>query len=633
MNWDVTPGEGPATRRDRRMGRPPSRGERAGRRVVRAVAGRAGGRAARATERRVVTTSRGGMGSRTGPRGSSARGSRTAVVADEPPDVWLLEVRGGSRSKPRRLTSFNAEVLGELELREARERHVTVDGRDIQGWLIPGGDGRVRSSSRSTAARTRSTAGRRSWEFQILAAAGIGVSAAIRAAPRATARPSTTPTTATGARDRRRRLAGVDALVADGLATERLGLTGGSYGGYLTNWIVGHDQRFRAAMTCRSVSDMGILFRPGTSRAATGRASNSRRPRGTTRPTSARFADRVRRRDQDPAAHPALGARPADDGRPGRGAVHGPALAPGRSACCASPRTPTSSRAPGRRSGGSRTCESSRPGSAISSSTARAGCRRSPRSAAAARKGSSGPLAAPGRVYPLRPMTATRRPDSPDPRACPRAHPCVGWAAGAARSLLGRVTAVDQVGVEERVDLLRRRSIKKASKLWALNLAIPMMDLTTLEGKDTPGKIRAMCVKAMRPQPGDPTIPSVAAVCVYPALVADAKDALAAHGQGRQRRDRLPVRPDVPQSSRRGPRGGRGGRRRGRHGHRPRGVPVGRLPDGLRGDRRGQGGRRRGASQGHPRDRRARDVRQRPRAPASSPWPPAPTSSRPRPAR
>jgi len=93
-------------------------------------------------------------------------------------------------------------------------------------------------------------------------------------------------------------------------------------------------------------------------------------------------------------------------------------------------------------------------------------------------------------------------------------------------SLLGRVTAVDQVGVEERVDALKRRSIKKASKMWALELAISMMDLTTLEGKDTPGKVRAMCVKAMRPQPGDPTIPSVAAVCVYPALVAEAKDAL-----------------------------------------------------------------------------------------------------------
>ena len=93
--------------------------------------------------------------------------------------------------------------------------------------------------------------------------------------------------------------------------------------------------------------------------------------------------------------------------------------------------------------------------------------------------------------------------------------------------LLGRVTAVDQVGVEERVAALRTRSIKRASKLWALDLAIRMIDLTTLEGKDTPGKIRAMCVKAMRPQPGDPTIPSVAAVCLYPALVAEAKEALA----------------------------------------------------------------------------------------------------------
>ncbi len=80
--------------------------------------------------------------------------------------------------------------------------------------------------------------------------------------------------------------------------------------------------------------------------------------------------------------------------------------------------------------------------------------------------------------------------------------------------------------MEERVDALKKRSIKKASKLWALHLAVSMMDLTTLEGKDTPGKIRALCVKAMRPQPGDPTIPSVAAVCVYPALVAEAKAAL-----------------------------------------------------------------------------------------------------------
>ena len=123
-------------------------------------------------------------------------------------------------------------------------------------------------------------------------------------------------------------------------------------------------------------------------------------------------------------------------------------------------------------------------------------------------------------------MTTTRRPDTV---ARERAHELVAaWDArpGPLGSLLGRVTTVDQVGVEERVDALKRRSIKKASKMWALDLAIRMMDLTTLEGKDTPGKIRAMCVKAMHPQPGDPTIPSVAAVCVYPALVAEAKDAL-----------------------------------------------------------------------------------------------------------
>src|SRR3990172_6265375 len=97
---------------------------------------------------------------------------------------------------------------------------------------------------------------------------------------------------------------------------------------------------------------------------------------------------------------------------------------------------------------------------------------------------------------------------------------------GSLGAMLGGVTAVDQVSVEERVDALKRRSIKRESKLWALELAIGMMDLTTLEGKDTPGKVRALCAKGIHPQPGDRTIPSVAAICVYPALVADAKEAL-----------------------------------------------------------------------------------------------------------
>jgi deoxyribose-phosphate aldolase len=84
------------------------------------------------------------------------------------------------------------------------------------------------------------------------------------------------------------------------------------------------------------------------------------------------------------------------------------------------------------------------------------------------------------------------------------------------------VRTVDQVGVEERAAALGKRSIKKSSKLWALDLAIRCMDLTTLEGADTPGKVAALCSKAVRPQPADPSIPSVAAVCIYPSLVADA---------------------------------------------------------------------------------------------------------------
>ena len=94
-------------------------------------------------------------------------------------------------------------------------------------------------------------------------------------------------------------------------------------------------------------------------------------------------------------------------------------------------------------------------------------------------------------------------------------------------SMVERVGGVDQVGIEERVASLTRRSIKKQSKLWALDLAIRMMDLTTLEGKDTEGKVRALCAKGMRPDPSDPAIPSVAAICIYPAMIPVAKKALA----------------------------------------------------------------------------------------------------------
>jgi len=117
----------------------------------------------------------------------------------------------------------------------------------------------------------------------------------------------------------------------------------------------------------------------------------------------------------------------------------------------------------------------------------------------------------------------------PDTQARERAHELVrAWTGRASTlgSVLGRVTAVDAVAATERVESLKRRSIKRESKLWALDLAIRMMDLTTLEGKDTAGKVRALCAKGMHPQPGDASIPSVAAICIYPSLIADARDAL-----------------------------------------------------------------------------------------------------------
>ena len=85
---------------------------------------------------------------------------------------------------------------------------------------------------------------------------------------------------------------------------------------------------------------------------------------------------------------------------------------------------------------------------------------------------------------------------------------------------------VDQVGIEERVARFNTRSIKKGSKVQALKLALNMIDLTTLEGKDTEGKVKQMCYKAMHPHDALPGLPTTAAVCVYPTMVKTAKDAL-----------------------------------------------------------------------------------------------------------
>ena len=95
--------------------------------------------------------------------------------------------------------------------------------------------------------------------------------------------------------------------------------------------------------------------------------------------------------------------------------------------------------------------------------------------------------------------------------------------------MLDRVTPVDEVGVEERVARFGTRSIKKDAKIHALKLALSMIDLTTLEGQDTPGKVRQLCQKAMHLHDAVPDLPHVAAVCVYPTMVKVARQALAGH--------------------------------------------------------------------------------------------------------
>ena len=97
-------------------------------------------------------------------------------------------------------------------------------------------------------------------------------------------------------------------------------------------------------------------------------------------------------------------------------------------------------------------------------------------------------------------------------------------------SFLRAVPSVDEVGVAERAGVLSTRSVKRESKRAALDLAIRMCDLTTLEGRDTPGKVIQLASKAIRPDPTDPDIPPVAALCVYPNLVPHAVDALDGSG-------------------------------------------------------------------------------------------------------
>ncbi|HEX9044941.1 MAG TPA: S9 family peptidase [Candidatus Limnocylindrales bacterium] len=191
--------------------------------------------------------------------------------ATELPDVWVLEGRRGAI--PRRLGHLNEEALAGVVLSEPEARWIDSDGRRVQGWYMPP------AALEGATARTGPAplvveihGGPHTlygwspvWEFQVLAGAGMGV---WYSNPRGSEGYGQDFNAANfrdwGDGPMRDVLAGVDALVANGLADpDRLGVTGGSYGGYLTNWIVAKDRRFRAALTARSVADLWMLMMTG----------------------------------------------------------------------------------------------------------------------------------------------------------------------------------------------------------------------------------------------------------------------------------------------------------------------------------------------------------------------------------
>jgi len=176
---------------------------------------------------------------------------------------------GAGSAELRRITHCNDEVIEEIDLRAATERWVTVDGLDIQGWLISC----AAAEAGAPAPLVLQIHGGPHalygwapyWEFQVLAGSGVSV---LATNPRGSEgygqdfNAANVPDWAVG--PTRDVLAHVDAAVEAGIADpKRLGVAGGSYGGYLTNWIVGADQRFAAAMTCRSVTDLATLLLTG----------------------------------------------------------------------------------------------------------------------------------------------------------------------------------------------------------------------------------------------------------------------------------------------------------------------------------------------------------------------------------
>jgi len=190
-------------------------------------------------------------------------------TAVEVPDLFAgtLPATGGAASigPLERLTDLNRDVLVGLELRAPVERWVEVDGHQVQGWLIPGGDGPRPTVLQIHGGPHTLYGWTPFWEFQVLAGAGMSVAYANPRGSEGYGRAFNEGNINDwGDGPTRDVLALLDAFVADGLADpDRLGVTGGSYGGYLTSWIVGHDQRFKAALTARSVNDLSVLFLTG----------------------------------------------------------------------------------------------------------------------------------------------------------------------------------------------------------------------------------------------------------------------------------------------------------------------------------------------------------------------------------
>lgn len=204
----------------------------------------------------VVPTSRGGA------RVAAARTAPTAPFDVVVGDVPAGRLSGNDRVELRRVTDLMGDAWGDIALVAPVERWHTVDGRRIQGWFYPAPG----STKRSPAPVVVEIHGGPAtlygsalmWEWQVIAASGISVYACNPRGSQGYGREFLTANVGDwGDGPMADVMAGLDALVTDGLADgNRAGVTGGSYGGYLTSWIVGHTDRFRAAVTCRSVNDM-----------------------------------------------------------------------------------------------------------------------------------------------------------------------------------------------------------------------------------------------------------------------------------------------------------------------------------------------------------------------------------------